>query len=432
MQKVFLLSVIFLITLASSCKKEGNLVPGFDNGTNLVNFTDTLTLKTSLVREDSLRTDISSLNLLGLYHDPIFGLVSSSIYSQISLNGVNVDFGSSSTIDSIVLTLDYSGLYGSNSDPISISVYELADNLISNNAYYSNEDINYNPALIGSKTFTPNITDNVFVDFDATSYEPHLRIPLDTAFGNTLLNASSTDLSNNTNFINFLKGIYITPTDSVSSTTLLAGQGAISYFDLTSSLSTLTLYYTDSSTTAKKYDFTINSESVNYNRFDHNYTGTDIEKQLLGSDFDTTLTYLQPMSGVKVKLEIPFIKELKKEGIIGINKAELVIPIENNSDATYAPLDNIAVVGIDENGNTLFLPDFFEGTEYYGGTFNPSTKTYTFNIARHLQSLLNSTSPDYGLYLVASGSAVLANRSVITTQQNLTSKMKINLTYSKP
>ena len=81
LRKAFFLSVAFFLTFLFSCKKNGELSPDFDNGNLSVNFTDTFSIKTSLVQEDSLRTDLSTSHILGIYRDPIFGLVSSSIYS---------------------------------------------------------------------------------------------------------------------------------------------------------------------------------------------------------------------------------------------------------------------------------------------------------------------------------------------------------------
>ena len=80
------------------------------------------------------------------------------------------------------------------------------------------------------------------------------------------------------------------------------------------------------------------------------------------------------MAGVKTKLEIPNIKDIINDGNVVINKAELVLTLENGSEGNFdAALASMSVVGIDANGDATFLPDFFEGLDYYGGNFDATT-----------------------------------------------------------
>lgn len=433
MRKVILLSAIFFLTLIYSCKKDGALNPDFDNGNLSINYVDTFSLKTTLIEEDSLRTDLSIYHLLGLYNDQNFGKVSSSIYTQLLLTGVNVDFGTLPTLDSVVLTLAYQGLYGDTSTPMNVVVYEINTPMSKSTDYYSNTYLNYKTTAIGSLSFVPNKNDSVSIGFDTIKRAPHVRIPLTTAFGQALLTAGATNLANNTAFTAFMNGLYITTVDSVGNTSLAPGTGSIAYFNMNSGLSTVTLYYNDTS----KYDFAISTDGAKYSRFAHNYTGTDVEKHLspVNPTRDTTVTYLSAMAGVKVKLDIPYIKNLLKEGNIIINKAELVITVEDG--LTYKgdfdqELASISLVGIDANGDAFFIPDFYEGQDYYGGSYNLTTKTYKFNLARHINDLLYNTTTDYGMYLIANGGTVTSNRSVVgsNTSPNA-SKMRLNITYTK-
>src|SRR5690606_10874034 len=319
-RKATMLSAVFFLLITftfTSCKKDGELEPDFDGGNVNINRVDTFSIVTSLVKEDSIRTDVSSLNLLGLFNDPVFGLSSASFFTQVTLNGLNVDFGTGAVLDSAVLTMAYSNLYGDTASPMSINVFEVTQQMSPDDAYYSNQKLTYNSTPIVSTTFTPKLNDSVYVTFDSTNKAPHLRINLGNTFGNKIIAESSTaNLANNSSFTQFFKGFYITTTDSVQNTSLAPGQGSIVYFNMNSSLSTLTLYYNDSS----KYEFLINAESAKFNRFDHNYTGTDVEAQLQGGG-DTSVSYIQTMSGVKTKLEIPYLKNLIDAGDVVINKA---------------------------------------------------------------------------------------------------------------
>lgn len=427
----------FFIVL-SSCKKDGELYPEFNNENLSIHFTDTLNIITNLVKDDSIPTSNVGSYLLGIYNDSIFGPASASFYSEITLNGANVNFGNNAIFDSVVLSMKYgstTSFYGNIATSMSIDVYRLSENLtrdLTELAYYSNESLTYNSTPLGSLTFTPNLADSVQViqDGDTTAKSAHIRIRLSDTFGQELLNAgnNSNIIENNAALLDIVNGLYITPSTTVSNTTLTTNEGAIIYFDMNSSLSTLTVFYRDDANTEKSYSFLINSESKKFNHFEHNYTNTEIDKQLNGLSHDSTLTYVQAMGGVKTKLLIPSLKNLSADGKIIINKAELIF---NVSDASLTPIRELALLGITAQGGSIFLIDNFEGETYFGGVYNTTAKTYTFNIARHLQDLINNNNTDYGMYLVATGSSVSANRSVINSFKHTSNKIKLNITYSK-
>jgi len=425
--KVLFLSVIFFLTFIVSCKKDGKLTPDFENGDLSISFTDTFSLNAVVIKEDSLRTDLSNLNLLGLYNDSIFGPVSSSIYAQVLLTGVNVDFDNTisdpALLDSVVLTLDYQGIYGDEAAPMTVEVYKLSAPLSSDSNYYSNSFSARELIPIAIKTFTPNLNDD-------------LRIKLNDSYGDSLIFHSP--YADNTAFSSFFNGFYITVKDSVTGTTIPQGGGSIAYYDLNSSNTKLSLYYHHNALEKSgptQYDFLIGTEGVKFSHFSHNYTGTDVEAHLNNSPSkDTTLIYVSTMASVKTKIDIPNIKDLINDGSVVINKAELIFTLENGTDGNFAEAPaSISLVGIDAVGTPLFLPDFFEGTDHYGGilTDDGMFKTYTFNISRHLHQLVYSASPDYGMYLIANSSSTSANRVVLGSEKSSTYKIRLEITYSK-
>lgn len=436
-RKAVVLSVLFLIVLIS-CKKDGELYPEFNNENLSIHFTDTLTIVTTLVKDDSISTLYAGANLVGIYNDSVFGPASASFYTEITLNGANVNFGTNPIIDSVVLSLKYvsaNSLYGSIITQQTVDVYRLDENL-SKSDYFSYDSLSYSsyPTPLGSLTFLPNLTDSVQViqNGNTTWQEAHERIRLSDAFGQEILSAGagSNSILDNTELLSLVKGLYITPSTTVNNTTLAPSEGSILYFDMNSSLSTLTVFYRDDSITEKSYSFLINSESKKFNHFEHNYTNTEIDKQLSGLSYDSTLTYVQAMGGVKTKLLIPNLKNLSTDGKIVINKAELVFNVSDVGN-NLAPIEKLALLGITAEGGAIFLIDYFEGTEYFGGKYDETNRTYTFNIARHLQDLINNNKTDYGMYLVATSSSITANRSVINSFKHPSKNIKLNITYSK-
>lgn len=426
LREAFWLSVIVLPLLFVGCKKEGELKPEFDSVLYDIVQTDTFKLKTSVVREDSIASQVASHNLFGSYVDPVFGLTSAEIYSQVRLSSVNVDFGSPIQLDSVVLSLKYHDIYGSEANPLSIEVYEVLEDFDKSSTYYTNQSVNIG-SLIGNKVFYPKVNDSVLVD--TVMRAPQLRIPLNNTFGQSLLNESgSVNLEDNDNFLQFFKGFYLKNNTMGQA----SGEGSIVSFDMNSSTTKLTLYYTNTSTLENEsYDFIINSECVKFSTFEHDYTGTDIEAHLQNNNPDTTLTYIQPLQGVKTKIEIPNIKDLRDEGPILINKAEITFTIKEYSDTTFSSPSSLAVVGIDDNGNQTFIADFLEGVDHYGGEKNEIERTYTFNVSRHLQELISGTTNNNGLYLITSGSIIRANRVILNSENSNVDEIKLNIIYSK-
>lgn len=434
-RKAFLLSVLFFMVLMS-CKKDGELFPEFNNENLTIHFVDTFDIVTSILKDDSIRTDIAGANLLGIFNDSIFGPAGSSFYTEITLAGSNVNFGNNAVIDSVVLTMKYvssSSYYGNITTPMTVNVYRLNEQF-TKSEYYSNESLTYNPTPLGTLNFTPNVTDSVQViqNADTTMQQAHLRIPLSNAFGQEILDAGNNTnvISTNTDLKSLVNGLYITPSTDVNNTTLAINEGAVIYFDMNSSLSTLTVFYSNDNGPEKSYSFIINSESKKFNHFEHNYTGTEIDKQLNNLTHDSTLTYVQAMGGVKTKLVIPNLKSLSNEGKIIINKAEIIFNVSDIGNY-LATIPTLALTGINSAGQATFLIDYFESAAYYGGTYDGITKSYKFNIARHVQDLINNNTDDYGLYLIATGSSISANRSIINSFKHPSNNIKLNITYSK-
>lgn len=436
MRKVLFLSAIFFLTVLFSCKKDGKLSPDFDNGNLSVLFTDTFSINTSLVKEDSLRTDLVQYHLLGIYNDLIFGPKSASIYTNVSLSGYPMDFGSSVIIDSVVLSLDYVDFYGDTNSPLQINVYELNNPLDVSTDYYSNTYTSSQSTLLGSTVFNPYSQDSIFTLVDSVTHKPHLRINISdpTLIADLVANSPYND---NAAFNAIFSGLHIVTNDTATfPSPTLPETGAITYLDMNSSVSGITVYYKNSTADSLQEKFLINSETKTYSRFLHDYTGTDIEAHL-GSlpSKNTTVTYLSAMAGVKTKIEIPNIKELAKEGNVIINKAELIFTIETGTegDNHKNAISNLSLVEIDANGDSFFLMDYFEGPDFFGGTLTDqgSRKTYTFNIARHIHKLVYNPNTDYGMYLVGNSSSVTANRSIISSENSSAYKIKLEITYSK-
>lgn len=416
------------VVLIISCNKEPDLI-GLDllPETDRLNmsFTDTSSILAYSIREDSLRTDELSYNLLGYLNDPIFGSVQASIYSQYLLPTNNLTFGDNPVADSIVLTMVYSGIYGDSLTQHTVRVYELSDTLSIDDSYYSNSSVAHLSQQIGEATFVPNLTEADSVD--EAYVEPHLRITLSAEFANKLITSTEETLSANSYFLEVFKGLFIT-TDAVSA----GNSGSIIYFNMLDDMSRITLHYHNDTDTAS-VKFQINSSCARFNAYDHfEYTSANPEllQQFAG---DTTAggnhVFMQAMAGSKVKLRIPYLGNISQNAQIAVNEAILVLT-NNEPESVFAAPALLAIRALSDSSTYLILPDETIGSAYLGGSYI-NNKEYRFRITKYVQDRI--TYPDVednGLMLITSGGSLSANRLVLNGPDNPTDRMKLVIYYT--
>lgn len=208
----FLASFIFL-----SCVDEDSML-----GMGLVDQSDMLNIKkyddfdisAYIYHEgDSLKTSNSRYMTLGSYKDNVFGEITTSIYTQVSLSSTTMDFssytqGQANEADSIVLTIAYNGMFVKDTNmkekDMKIEVFELSQGF-DTNVYFTNSRLEYNPSPIISQTIKVSPKESVLIMGD--SLVPHLRVNLGNGFLNQIVSSGS--FSDNESFLNFFKGIYI-------------------------------------------------------------------------------------------------------------------------------------------------------------------------------------------------------------------------------
>ncbi|MEW6467837.1 MAG: DUF4270 domain-containing protein [Bacteroidota bacterium] len=412
----------------SSCKKDDPGI-GLDlvSGDQLhVRFSDTTSLVTHTIAEDSQVTTGLSSYQVGHYDDPVFGRTVASVYSQLLLPSSNVSFGTAPVLDSIVLTLAAKSYYGTN-DPITFRVYEITEGLSSDSSYFSNSTLAFNPTPLADYSLVPNTADSVQIG--STMLAPHIRIPLSASFGNYLLSASTSNYTDNTAFTSFLKGLYITAAPAPTS-----GNRAIYSLHMSSTVSGLTLYYTESST-PKSFQFTFNG-AVRFNHYTHDYsTATPAIAAQLASAWDvqSSQVFIQGLIGLRTKINLPYIGNYLDSGTVAINKAELIIKASTTAlNDNYPAPANLILVATGSDSSEVIIPDLLEGSSYFGGVYDATNKEYRFNIARYIQGLMNGTIENHGLYLVIQGRSINANRVVLEGGDTTNpSHMRLKLTYTR-
>lgn len=431
-RKVFQLSATFLLTLfiLSSCQKDENDI-GIDlQGTDQAGtvITDTFTINTYVDFDDSLRSTQTTRNLLGSYNDPELGFVKTGFYTQFRLSASDPNLGNQSTItvDSLVLSLEYAGFYG-NTSAQTIQVYRLTEDMDIDQDYYRfsslmNDGVNYEST---GSAYYPKYYEPVVVGTDTLS--AHLRIKLDNALGQELVNAAfSGNMVDNETFTNYFKGFYLTVDNGNQS----AGDGGIMYFNLLSQISKMTLYYTDNGT-QKNFDFIMNENTARFNVYENDYSGTYAEQVVNDKEKGNERFYIQS-GALRGGIDFPHLKSLvDAEGDIVVVKAELVLPAQITEGSPFYIPQELFLLELKDDGLQTFLLDNYD-PNHIGGLFDESSKSYRFIITRYIQNILNGNSENSSLRLLSPKHFASVERVVFNGQQsNLKDQPKLIVTYTK-
>ena len=438
-----LLTGILILLAVYSCKKDP-----YQIGVDLLPPTDTLNVKTTdtclvqafSVRQDSIRTDKSGSLHIGSIADPVFGKITSSVYTQLLLESEGVDFGTHPVLDSLVLMLGYTGHYGDTLTPQNIKVYEISETFSYDSIYYSNKTLKTYPTLLADRDFVPKLSDSV--SLFGKKVGPHLRInmsKLSNYLGNKILYAPSTALASNTAFLAYMKGLYIQATPA-------GNKGSMLNFSITNGLSELVAYYhngNDPANDSLQYSLLINSSCARFTHVDHNGyidASQDLKQQVLNHDSakGAGQLYLQGMAGVKVKVKFPYMRNFGLGRSVAINEA--ILELKNlETDTSLAPPATLIMLRQDSIGRISYLPDYSEGTGYFGGTYNRSSRTYNFRITEFMQKVIqNGYSGHFDLYILVDNpitSVPSPNRIVLNGTKPLlpgdnSGRLRLKVTYT--
>ena len=396
---------IFSISCSKTTEKIGNgLLPEGDNIG--VFYTDSVMIDCHSEILDTMATRGMTTILLGSMMDPVMGLTNANIFTQLHLSSTHHHFGADPVIDSVVLQLDLSGYYGDTTTLQTIHVYELADSLNPNSLYYQFSEVSDKGIdFANGFQFRPRPKTYISVSGNDTINQPTIRIPLMNSLGEQLAAADST--------------VYNTITQ-------------------------LKIYYreTPNAETQMRYDFYITSEDTYFNQYQHDYNlgSPAFIQQVIQEDqtMGQQQLYLQAMGGVRSVITFPGIVEwangLVEEGThLIINEAKLILPasaaLEDSSVLT--PPTSLALLNIKSDGSTTVLPDYLEGSSYYGGSYSKVRNNVTFRISEYLQDLIQDPASSQGLYLSITGASFNAQRWIIAgPDADQEKQMKCEIKYS--
>ncbi|MCB0754200.1 MAG: DUF4270 domain-containing protein [Flavobacteriales bacterium] len=431
-------AILVLVMVAfSACKEpEGIGLDVLPEGEEMPIDWTLIPVEAQTVRYDSVRTSGRGSYAIGDFGDPIFGNVQSQMYTQFLLNSEPGPFTTADVIDSVVLNLSYTGSYG-RVDKLRglhrFGVYEILEDMLlnevsaSDTAFYSNYSIqNISATPLGTIEFHPDLLNDVVSGQDTIG--PSLRIRLDNDLGVRIKN--SINLNDNDLFVDEFKGLNIR---SISPT-MPYDQGSLLFFDMNSSDSRLELFYHNAEDTVQ-YLFSINNNNALFTNVNHEFSTEVADAMTGGTAVGDDKLYVQSLAGTRIKLKFPTLRDLNDLGAVAINKAELVVPVDENSLDDFGVPAILTVSSIDSADRAFTILDQtaeFNGIDYYGGIYDETKKEYVMNVARELQSLLsNPDETDYGFY-IASLVAVDGKRVVINgpNHPDPEERLRLRITYT--
>jgi len=424
------MSFLFVISCEEGPAKIGSeLLPSNDYVT--VSSTDTLSVWSYTLYNNSVPTNDPSVAFIGDVYDPYFGTTTTEFISQLRLGGP-WKYGPV-TIDSVKMTLRLLTVKGGSTSEIHyLKMSEIADQIYTDTLYYSDTQ----PTTTGFETTIqlPELTPDTINT---------LSVSLPVEFGEYLIRDTTHFFYSNTkpDFRSWFKGLYfqLTPSaDPLIFTFSLVNQSASggaynNYF---------VLFMHDTADVKIRYYFILDPRHPNagYNKLERDFSTADPDKKIQHINdytYRDTLSYLQALNGVYTKIVFPGLDSLKEEfskSRFSINKARITIPAYYDGDqftvSTVPP--KLSLRYTDKNGEKQYVPDFEidVNNKFFDGTLHKTDSTYYFNIPTYIQNYLedknNEYLPELDVYLGQSGL-----NSVILKANSNTARVKFEMTYTK-
>ena len=326
------------------------------------------------------------LNLLGSYNDLSFGQSDASFYMQVLLPDENIVFNALDSDPNIKLELSipYFGFYGDLTQSLNLSVYEVSESLSSldNDNKLITESFGYDKLLIETQIDLEELPNEV--QWGDSVVSPRLIVDLsESTLVSKILNASESNLANDENFKNYIKGLYLKVDSS--------NDGAILYFDTNNIECFLRMTYTDNNNQLVILEFPI---GATHNYFIHQYEASEL-LNVIEANEPSSVVYLQSMGGMAAELDLSFLfNENFNDWVIG--KATLNIPVYKDEQFNiFSP------------PTTLRLNEYIDGSniennDLPSAAYNSETEEYNFNITSYIQSII-SENQNPNLYLGIGG-----------------------------
>jgi hypothetical protein len=348
MKKIYLLITIAVLTFIAACKKDNTIGADLLPSDDLLNakFSDTFSLNVKTLDDVALRTDKLSRNYLGVITDAKFGFQKASIAMELDRpTNIFDDTLGPFLVDSVVLLLKYNSIYGDTLTNQSFWVNPLATAINESQSYLSN----FNPVItatvgtLNNYLYTPTRNPVQTSATDTTGIVGLLRIKLNDAFGQQIMNLGQNTLRDSTLFKNAFNGILVENTNTYGN--------AMAEIDLASVYSSLNIYYKNKYGVTKQSKLfpnlyravngSITTQTNSVNIFSKTLSPT-VNTVIGSGQTSDSINYLLGQGGTLIKINLPTLANLGK---VAVNKAVLQITqIIPNTQTSFETPYNLALL----------------------------------------------------------------------------------------
>jgi len=452
-QVALLVSIIFFIACEKPEESLGiDLQPEEDIlGISAI---DTFTIEGQTLPEDSILTDNVLTGLVGAYIDPQFGYTKAEHTSEIRLTTSNPVFflnGSSIenlVVDSLILNLSFNRgfeipVYGSTGEQF-FQVFEVIDSLDVTEDYYDQTTVDIigeDLIMEGHNMQRPDYLSSVFIDDEEAL--PAVRLPLKHELAQRIFDASTIDGLSAVEFLELIKGLQITVDENAPGVNL--AETGLVLFDTDLGFSRIELYYRDTGVTTSTgqdstlfYDFELRSGTGKYNGFQHDFLNggnPNLIRQVINEipDSGKELLYVQAGGGTKLRVDLPYLENLKQIDGIALAKAELILPVNESSGGRFTVPSRLLLFALDENEDSFVLDEFLQdpaGFSFIDGAFDSENNQYRFILTRFLQQVLNGEKQFNGFEIVSQRASTTANRVILNGAENPGEKLRLEIIFT--
>lgn len=403
----------------SSCSKIdttdlGNeLIPAVDNVTTFETVLNVVT-DNKLFNDTTRMLDGEDHGIGIIDNDPEFGKTVATTYASFTPSTFKTyPFVKKDTvvIDSVVLSLAYTGLFGDSTSIQEFQVKEIDGRFppkFQDSLYYLNApDFTTRPDVIGTANIHfLSLNDSTFYRNakDTIRSSSEMRIRLDTSWARKFVNYDTTTAyQSDTAFLKDFPGLQITTTEASPSKT------AIAYFDLgNADRSKITFYcrvqnngHTD--TIAPSFAYNSGSHANVIRRTPANNYLSTVNNAVPNDE----VLYIQSTPGSYTTVEIPGIDTFRNTNRL-IHRAELIFEKYPSNDGFFTPPPYLFVEAVSTTGDSAFTirNDFvpIQSTPGYdlnamGGVYR--NNQYVFNLSRYIQSIVTKQYTSYKLRVFA-------------------------------
>ncbi|MGB0165664.1 MAG: DUF4270 family protein [Luteibaculum sp.] len=431
-RKTIWFSALFCALLACE-KPEGELSDQILPSGDILSFSvsNGSPFQWEISKADSIESKNLSVSPIGVYNDPETGTGAYSAAFQLRISNSGASFNRDTIeVDSVILSLNVSDVYGQLEYQHNFGLFQLNNALSNDSNYYSNQ----RPEVASENLIKPGFEQLMFTEDDfiaeGDTQSPQIKFPLKESLGELLLfnNQNVNTISSNEGLLSYFNGLYLKTDESAAQ-----GSGSVGIINLLSIFSRLEVFYhsTNQPDSALAYDFLINTASVRVNYFHHDFSGSNAEGELNGTD-TAEFAMVKAASGLISRFFISNLDTLKAIAPAGIASAEIFFPVVKDAFVEdFDPSEKMVLVEVNEDNTFRVLSDQLEGDEYFGGNYDEEKGGYTFRVSRFVQQFTRRTRPFYGLALVPSFSGVRVNRTLLVRNQMAEQRPELIVYFAK-